>query len=1581
MASPAAAPWRELAGGARTSSFKSPMGESMRQYIPVITLAAALALLLGVLLPSDNVAHAVDPVFGSNNSSRTVPENTPPGTNIGDPISATDADESDLEFGDTLTYSLEDQDAALFDIDKSTGQLITKAELDFEALDSNNPTVMVKVKDSSGGEHEQPVGILVTNVDEPPAAPDAPTVVSGEDDDEHSTTRLKVVWHAPENTGPAITNYDVQYKKSTDPSFTDWSYSGTSTTTTIDPQDGLELEPDTSYQVRVRATNGEGNNDAPWSFVGTGSTNKEGNSPPQSTETTPATRNVAENTPTGENVGSPVSASDQDTTTLTYRLEGPDAGLFNFNTRTGQIRTKAPLNHEDPRCYVVNNGDSTSCFYYVTVIVVDGVGGRDATGVNIMVSDRTEPASAPARPTVRATEKSSMSLDVSWSAPQNAGPDIVSYEVQYRKGSDPFLDDNCGETDLDNCQTLTGTAVTIVGLDDDTTYEVRVKAGNGERASAWSASGTGRTSKANHDPIFDDRPGPGTDRGSARNSTDGFIVWRTIDENPRSGQVVGRIKANDEDKDRLTYKLTGKDAGKFDFNGTNGEIRTKSGVAYDYEDIGASGTCGTLTEQEVGSDKCYEVMVEVRDGLDTNRAKVEEADPDDSITVKIGVRDRDEPPSAPTVTVTSPTGNTTLVVVWEAENTGPDISGYDVQYRKGSGSFSDENCSLVGSNGDCNEISGTTTTITGLDEDTSYSVQVRAKNDEGTSAWSRLETLKTNKGTNAPPTFDDPAAPIELNVNENTPSNRDVDAAVGTDDDSSTSWTYSLGGPDASLFRITSDGQIRTSASLNHEDPECGYVSTNGPTTCTYNVRVRIDDRAGGSAQRAVKIAVSDVAEPPTKPGTPRVTATKDTGWSLDVTWTAPRNTGKPPINDYDIDYRKVKSGTDQDPWRNWPLGADDNSTEPSAVINMIGDPVMNLEPRTQYEVRVRAKNGEDDTTENWSSVGRGTTGLSNSRPEFDRADTGIELRVDENTRAGQNLGSAVSASDVDSNSLTYTLEGPGADLFTIVSSSGQIRTKSPLDHEERSSYSVTVKVDDRQNKKNSVAAKSVTIMVDNVREVPPAPAAPTLVGIPGSTSSVRGTWDEPANMGPPITGYDVHYREVGDGWGRWPHTSADRSTILTGLKAGTRYEAQVRARSSEGTSEWSRAGTGMPNPDVANRNPAFTGGATTLNVPENSLPNTDIGTPIAATDRDDDTLTYALEGTDGDSFGILSTSDGGQIRTSAELNFEEKSSYSVTVRVTDGRGGTDAVNVTIRVTDVDGEAPATPFAPTVTTVSSTSLQVSWEAPDNTGPPITDYDYRYRDSSGSWTEVTNTTIRDRTETIEGLAASTSYDVEVRAKNAEGTSEWSNPGIGSTNAPGANNPPVFSEGTNATRSVSASASVGTLIGAPVTATDADSGDTLTYSLEGRDAALFDINDTSGQLLTKAGITLIVDETYTLTVAADDGSDIARISVTINATAAPPNNPPVFTEGASAARTVSASAPAGTSIGAPLTATDADAGATLTYSIEGADAASFGINPANGQLLTWRASRWTGAHTLSRSSPAMGRQPQGLLLRSR
>ena len=1525
-----------------------------RAYIYTLALLGALALAAisgGLFTSSDNVVYAADPdiVLVSDTActgDRCVEENTPPGVNIGNPVSATDTDETTVEYGNTLTYSLSGTDAASFDIDASTGQLITKAPLDHETKDSYSVAVTVDDGETPANTDDQPVTIRVKDVDEPPAAPVAPTVVSGAAD--ASTTSLKVIWHEPENTGDDINDYNVEYKKTTDLSFTDHAFSGTNKNTTIG-----NLEADTSYQVRVQAI-GEGTDPGPWSLVGTGSTNKENNSPPTFGSAV-VMRSVFENTSAGDNIGAPVTANDDDATTLTYRLEGPDAALFAFVTSSGQIRTKAPLNYEDPECgYVApTNGGTTECTHSVTVAVSDGAGGSDAKAVSITVSDRQEPVEAPARPTVRATENWSTRLDVSWNAPENAGPPITGYEVRYREGSSgAFLNDNCGSTGDDNCVNITGTKTTIVGpaaadpipagLEPGASYQVQVLTIiAGGRKSVWSDLGTGRTSPANKEPRFDNRPSSGD--GSTSGSD--YTTSRNVDENTPSGRPVGgAVRAEDGDGHPRTYKLVAvsgsdTDVDKFDIDESSGQIRTKEPL--NHEDTGCD-----YDEGDDPTECTYTVSVEVRDDYTTHKVKLKESEisADDTIKVTINVRDKQEPPAVPTVTVTSPEGNTTLDVIWDVPaNTGPDITFYDVQYRKGSGAYSDDNCGSETVD-NCTDIAaGTTTTIQGLEANTSYSVQVRAKNAEGTSAWSRVVTVKTNKETNVPPNFS--GASNSFDVAENTTSGRPVGSVAASDGDSTT-WTYRLEGVDAASFSFnTRNGDITTRSSLNFE------------AKGTYSVRVRANDgNDGGSASLTVMINVTNVDEPPEPPALPRVTATADLGWSLDVTWNEPpRNTGKPSITDYDIRYRK--KGEDENAWENWPHGADEatdgnGNTKRSAKITTIGTPEVHLEPRTEYEVEVRATNAEG--TSDWSSIGTGRTGAGNSRPSFDITTAVVTLSVNENTRSGQNVGSAVSATDADSNRLTYSLEGPNKDLFTIVSSSGQIKTRAALDHEKRSSYSVTVKVDDGTRRANSAAAKSVTIEVNDVDEIPPPPGAPTVSGIPGSTDSVRVTWGASANTGPAITDYEVRYGEAGSGgWttlvGR---TGADRSQIISDLTSGTRYEVQVRAKSAEGTGEWSRSGIGSPNPDVENRAPTFSGGTRSFSVPENTVPGTDVGSLVTATDRDGDNLSYTLEGTDAPSFSILSTGGGAQIQTSAALNHEEKSSYAVTVRVTDGRGGTDAINLTIRVTDVDGEAPDTPLVPTVTGASSTSLSVSWDAPDNQGPPITDYDYRYR-TTGTWTEVTNTRITGTTVTIDELTASTLYEVEVRATNAEGTSAWSNSGFGSTNAPGANNPPVFTEGASATRSVSATSPAGTNVGDPVAATDADSDDTLTYSLEGTNAAEFDIVATSGQIQTKAGVTLTVGTTYNVTVVADDTKDRTTIEVTIEATAAPPNNPPVFSDGASTTRSVLEGTSAGTSIGGPVRATDPDTGDTVTHSLEGQDAASFSIVASSGQIRTLAA----------------------------
>ena len=86
----------------------------------------------------------------------------------------------------------------------------------------------------------------------------------------------------------------------------------------------------------------------------------------------------------------------------------------------------------------------------------------------------------------------------------------------------------------------------------------------------------------------------------------------------------------------------------------------------------------------------------------------------------------------------------------------------------------------------------------------------------------------------------------------------------------------------------------------------------------------------------------------------------------------------------------------------------------------------------------------------------------------------------------------------------------------------------------------------------------------------------------------------------------------------------------------------------------------------------------------------------------------------------------------------------------------------------------------------------------------------------------------------------------------------------------NTPPTFSlEST--TREVAENSAGGTNVGLPVTAADADV-DTLTYSLEGTDAASFQIVSTNGQIQTKSGVTYDYEtkSSYSMTVRADDGN---------------------------------------------------------------------------------------------------------------
>ncbi|MYA98496.1 leucine-rich repeat protein, partial [Candidatus Poribacteria bacterium] len=167
----------------------------------------------------------------------------------------------------------------------------------------------------------------------------------------------------------------------------------------------------------------------------------------------------------------------------------------------------------------------------------------------------------------------------------------------------------------------------------------------------------------------------------------------------------------------------------------------------------------------------------------------------------------------------------------------------------------------------------------------------------------------------------------------------------------------------------------------------------------------------------------------------------------------------------------------------------------------------------------------------------------------------------------------------------------------------------------------------------------------------------------------------------------------------------------------------------------------------------------------------------------------------------------------------------------------------------------------------------------------------------------------------------------------------------------NTAPVFTDGTSTTRTVVENTAANMNIGTPIAATDADTGDTLTYTLEGTDAASFSIVSTSGQLQTKAALDYETKTSYAVTVSVSDGNGGSdSITVTINVTDVNENSAPVFADGASTTRSVAENTAANTNIGTAIAATDADTGDTLTYTLSGTDAASFSINSTTGQLET-------------------------------
>ena len=380
---------------------------------------------------------------------------------------------------------------------------------------------------------------------------------------------------------------------------------------------------------------------------------------------------------------------------------------------------------------------------------------------------------------------------------------------------------------------------------------------------------------------------------------------------------------------------------------------------------------------------------------------------------------------------------------------------------------------------------------------------------------------------------------------------------------------------------------------------------------------------------------------------------------------------------------------------------------------------------------------------------------------------------------------------------------------------------------------------------------------------------------------------------------------------------------------------------------------------EVVNNPPAFTDTApTTRSVDENTASAADVGAAVAATDPESDTLVYGLSGTDAASFTIDSTS--GQLKTSASLDFETDSSYSVNVTVHDGKNAVGVADTTVDATiavtiSVNNEDEAGTVTLPATFSGGTAATASVSDLDGN---VTNPSWRWargNTATGSFSDIGGATSATYTpvaaDVLKYLRATVTYtDPQGSGKTASAVSSSA---VGASNAE-----PAFSAD-SATRTLPENSGAGVdVVGGSITATDGDS-DTLTYSLASSgDHASFEIDSSTGQLKTKTGATHnfnfeATKNSYSVTVNVRDSKDAAgnadtvvddTIAVTIDLTNV--NEAPVIDN-----TQPGISRPENTTFVVAFSASDVDDSTILTWSIESpADGGKFEINATTGVVTS-------------------------------
>ncbi len=403
--------------------------------------------------------------------TRSVPENSPQGTNVGEPVAATDLN------SDTLTYTIEDQVGGPYEVD-NTGQITvgTGAGLDYESRTAQE--VQLTVEDPDGLSDTIEVQIEITDVNEPP-------VITGNQELEWQENR----------TG------NLSRFRATDPERDtfEWSVIGTDFTFfSIDsggylkfnePPD-FEAEADANsdnvYEPTVVAMDTAGQ----FGTLNIKVTVTNANEPPTVTGEDDIT--IDENTDTFSRT---YFASDPEgvASTFTWSLSGTDSGDFNIDTSTGELTFRNTPDFESPADSGRNNE------YMIAVRATDDGGLRGSLDVTITVIDVNE------APTITGGETVSF--------PENSTRSVASYRAtDPEQGTITWSDSGTDDDDFEITSDSSGRGVlTFVNVPDfenpadlngDNDYLVTIEAYDGRNTATLDVIVTVTNSSGPEEPTI-----------------------------------------------------------------------------------------------------------------------------------------------------------------------------------------------------------------------------------------------------------------------------------------------------------------------------------------------------------------------------------------------------------------------------------------------------------------------------------------------------------------------------------------------------------------------------------------------------------------------------------------------------------------------------------------------------------------------------------------------------------------------------------------------------------------------------------------------------------------------------------------------------------------------------------------------------------------------------------------------------------------------------------------------------------------------------------------------------------------------